>query len=96
MGFRLKTWTNPRDGRVRIYVEGTTRDTIYFDEGAGGALAWSSKSMDTPYRYRSGDHYGKVRKDQEAASEVAKAFGFKLGETPFLDVLKRAAENPRA
>lgn len=81
MGYSLKAWTNPRDEKnVRLYINGTTRSAVYFVKNKNGKAVWSSKANDTPPKFRTGDHYGKVRKDGDAAHKVAEAFGVTLGE----------------
>lgn len=80
--YSLKLWTNPRDmADVRLYVQGTTRQSVYLKRARDdGRLVWSSKANDTPPKYRTGDHYGKVNKDRDAADTVCEALGLKLGE----------------
>ena len=79
--YSLKTWINPRDpSDARVYINGTTRQSVYFTRGRDGRVTWSSKANDTPHRFQTGDHYGKIRKDGDAASTVADAFGIKLGD----------------
>ncbi|WP_319798271.1 hypothetical protein [Nitrobacter sp.] len=80
MTYSLKIWTNPRDGEVRLYVNGTPRQALYFKKSTDGRLVWSSKANDTPHRFQTGDHYGKVRKDGAAAAEVAAAYSLELGK----------------
>lgn len=82
MTFSLKLWTNPRDENdVRLYVNGTTRSAVYLKRSrTDGRLVWSSKANDTPPKFRTGDHYGKVGKDGDAARMVAEALGLRLGE----------------
>lgn len=76
-------WTNPRDNSIRAYINDPRRKTVYFCADANGKTTWSSKAADTPHKFQTGDHYGKVRKDQDAAHEFAKENGIVLGETPF-------------
>ena len=83
MTFSLKLWTKPGSDEVRIYIQGTSRDTIYFAQKSNGKLTWSSKANDTPYKFQTGNHYGKVNKDGEAADRVAQAYGLELGESEF-------------
>lgn len=81
MTYSLKAWTNPHHANdIRIYIQGTTRQSIYFKRAADGRLVWSSKANDTPHKFQTGDHYGKIRKDREAALAVADAFNIKLGD----------------
>jgi hypothetical protein len=79
--YSLRVWTNPaKPDDVRIYINGTTRQGVYFKfSTTGNEVVWSSKTNDTPPRFRTGDHYGKIRKDGAAASDVAAAYGFVLG-----------------
>ena len=79
MAFSLKSWTNPRDGAERLYLNGTTRKSVYFERAHDGRVLWSSKANDTPHKFQSGDHYGKVRKDREAVLSAALAFGVTIG-----------------
>jgi hypothetical protein len=79
--YSLNAWTNPRDAAdVRVYLGGTTRDKIYLKLAADGRVIWSSKTNDTPSKFRTGDHYGKVKKDGAAVRAVAAAFSIPLGD----------------
>lgn len=80
MTFSLKIWINPRNGSERLYLNGTTRKSVYFKCAEDGRVVWSSKANDTPHKFQTGDHYGKIRKDREAATSAAEAFGVALGE----------------
>lgn len=82
MAYSLKLWTNPRDtADERLYINGTTRSAVYFARSkTDGRVVWSSKAHDTPAKFRTGDHYGKCRKDGDAAEIVAEAFGVEIGE----------------
>lgn len=91
MTYSLKIWTKA-DGATRLYINGTPRQALYFSQ-EDGKLVWSSKANDTPHRYQTGDHYGKVRKDAAAANEVAKAYGLKLGEPGEWDRALRIAQD---
>lgn len=79
--YSLRLWTNPRDTNdVRVYVNGTNRQAVYLKCSRDGTrVVWSSKANDTPTKFRTGDHYGKVRKDGDAAREVAAAYSITLG-----------------
>lgn len=79
--YSLRVWTNPRNpADIRVYIGGTTRQSVYFKREPDGRVVWSSKTHDTDPKYRTGDHYGKVRKDGAAAREVADAFSINLGD----------------
>lgn len=81
MTFSLKIWNKPGTDEVRLYINGTTRQSLYFAKSSkDGRLVWSSKANDTPHKFQTGDHYGKIQKDRKAAEMVAEAFGLKLGE----------------
>lgn len=77
MTYSLKLWTNPRDGSERLYINGTTRQALYLKLSSKKTLVWSSKANDASEH--TGDHYGKIRKDSEAAHEVCAAANLKLG-----------------
>ncbi|MCC7047189.1 MAG: hypothetical protein IT562_10790 [Alphaproteobacteria bacterium] len=78
--YSLKIWTKPGSDEIRLYINGTTRQSVYFALARDGQhVVWSSKANDTPHKFQTGDHYGKVRKDGAAAEEVAEAFDLKLG-----------------
>jgi hypothetical protein len=79
MTYSLKIWIKPDSDEIRLYINGTTRQSVYFKLSAAGHVVWSSKANDTPHKYQTGDHYGKVRKDGEAASMVAEAYSLTLG-----------------
>lgn len=87
-----KTGLEPQEARLRIYINGTPRKKVYFVAGKDGDLRWSSKTNDTPAKFRTGGHYGKIRKDADAAEEVAAAYGWTLGETPFAVALQVARD----
>lgn len=76
----LSIWQKPNTDEIRLYINGTSRQSVYFKLADDGRVVWSSKANDTPPKYRTGDHYGKVRKDREAACDVAAAFNLRLGE----------------
>lgn len=80
MTYSLKIWTKPGSDEPRLYVNGTTRNALYFKLSDKGTVVWSSKANDTPHKFHTGDHYGKIRKDGDAAEEVANAYDLKLGE----------------
>lgn len=80
MPYTLRSWTH-ENGRHRLYIGGTTRQSIYLTRReSDGAVVWSSKANDTPHRFQTGDHYGKVRKDREACEIFAEAIGVTLGD----------------
>lgn len=80
MAYFLKSWINPKDGSERLYVQGTTRQSVYLTQRkSDGALVWSSKASDTPHKFQTGDHYGKIKKDRAAVEEVCEAYGLILG-----------------
>jgi hypothetical protein len=78
----LRVWTNPSNPEdVRIYIKGTRRSGVYFKfSERDNRVVWSSKTNDTPSRFQTGDHYGKIRKDSAAAAEVARAYKFNIGD----------------
>ena len=76
----LNLWRKPNSDQIRLYINGTTRRGVYIVEGKDGTAVWSSKANDTPHRFQTGDHYGKVRKDGDAARMVAAAYGVTLGK----------------
>lgn len=78
--YSLNIWTKPDSDETRIYINGTYRKGVYFKMSKFGKLVWSSKANDTPSKYRTGNHYGKVNKDRAAAREVAEAYGVTLGD----------------
>lgn len=92
MHYSLKIWTRPGTDENRLYIGGTSRQSLYFCRGKEGDLRWSSKANDTPHRFQTGDHHGKIRKDQTAAEDVAAAFGWTLAETPFEVALQVARD----
>ena len=75
MTYSLSIWIHPKTGEERIYLNGTTRRGIYI-KWSGDKCVWSSKTNDTPNKFRSGDHYGKVRKDSAAVGQVLERFGY--------------------
>ena len=78
------------NGQERLYINGTTRSKIYFMAADDGQHAtWSSKTADTPRKYQTGDHYGKLGKDTEAVHEVAAAYGVKIGSKGDADAWPR-------
>lgn len=79
MAYFLKSWTSPKDGSERLYIQGTPRQSLYLTQSKDGNLVWSSKANDTPHKYQTGDHYGKIKKDRAAATDVCEAFGLTLG-----------------
>lgn len=88
MAYSMTIWNHPSDGSERIYLNGSTRQSIYIKPRAGdGVAVWSSRANDTPHRFQTGDHYGKVRKDREAARAIAEGFGIELGKSTFADAL---------
>lgn len=80
MTYSLKIWQKPDSDEIRLYINGTNRPSVYFKLSAAGHVVWSSKTNDTPPKFRTGDHYGKCRKDGEAAADVAAAYDLELGE----------------
>lgn len=79
--YSLKIWTKPGSDEIRLYINGTNRQSVYFALARDGQrVVWSSKTNDTPHKFQTGDHYGKVRKDREAALEVAAAYNLLLGD----------------
>lgn len=74
MTYSINIWTHPKTGDERLYLNGTARKGIYI-KWTGEKCVWSSRTNDTPAKFRRGDHYGKVRKDSAAVSEVLEAFG---------------------
>lgn len=82
MTYTMKVWNHPTTGEVRLYVNGTTRQSVYLREHkfAAGRVSWGSKAADTPHKFQTGNHYQKVDKDADAAHEVAQAYGAVLGE----------------
>jgi len=81
MAYSLKTFTT-KTGERRVYVGGTTRQAVYLVAASNGSgeLRWSSRGNDTPPKFRRGDHYGKLNKDETAARAVCEAFGLELGK----------------
>lgn len=77
MTYSLKLWQKPGSDDIRLYINGTPRQALYLKQksGSAGQIVWSSKANDTPHKFQTGDHYGKIRKDGDAADEVMKAFG---------------------
>lgn len=75
----LSIWQKPNTDEIRLYINGTTRKSVYLKQSSDGKVQWSSKSNDTPAKFQTGNHYEKIRKDGEAAKAVAEAFGIKLG-----------------
>ena len=90
--FSLSIWQKPNSEEIRIYINGTPRKALYFCAGKDGTLRWSSKTNDTPHKYQTGDHYGKIRKDQAAAEVVAEAYSWTLGQTAFNVALQVARD----
>jgi hypothetical protein len=78
--YSLQIWQKPNSDEIRIYINGTSRQSVYFKLDPKCRVVWSSKANDTPRKFQSGDHYGKIKKDANAADEVAEAYGFKLGD----------------
>lgn len=92
MTYSLSPWTHPTTGEQRLYVNGTTRKAVYLAAAkSDGRLIWSSKVQDTPTKFRSGDHWGKVNKDRDAAYAVAEALGLRLGEQDWALAVQTAA-----
>ncbi len=86
MAYSLTLWTHPTSGQIRLYVNGTTRSGVYLMRSpTTGRVVWSSKTADTPPKFRKGDHYGKVNKDSAAANDVAAMFGIVLGDASLAD-----------
>lgn len=91
--YSLKIWTNPsRPDDVRVYIHGTTRSAVYFKLSSKGTVVWSSKTNDTPTKFRTGDHYGKIDKDGRAAEEVAEAFNITLGDKSSVEDWQRVLQ----
>lgn len=91
--YALKEWKHPTTGEIRLYVNGTTRQGLWLSESkTDKSTLWSSKTNETPHRFQTGDHYGKIRKDRDAATTVAEAFGIQLGEPPFSVALQIARD----
>lgn len=90
--YSLTAWTHPATGQIRLYVNGTTRSGVYLLQDSGGRVVWSSKTNDTPTKFRSGDHWGKVKKDGAAAEMVAERFGIPLGNESTADDWTRAVQ----
>lgn len=80
MTYSLKIWNKPGSDDVRLYINGTTRQSVYLKKSreGSGRIVWSSKANDTPHRFQTGDHYGKCRKDEAAAREVMEAYGLEF------------------
>lgn len=76
--YSLKLWTHPTTGAERLYINGTPRQAVYFHRAADGRVVWSSRANDQ--REKTGNHYEKLRKDGDAAREVAEAFSVKIGK----------------
>lgn len=76
--YALKIWINPSTSEARIYISGTSRSGVYFNRSEKGGITWSSKANDTPRKFQSGDRYGKIRKDGDAAHAVAEAYNVTL------------------
>lgn len=93
--YSLKLWQKPNSGEIRLYIGGTTRQDVYLLLAGDGLIKWSSKAHDTPHKFQTGDHYGKVKKDREAASEVAKAFSIPLGDGSTREDWERACQLAR-
>lgn len=79
MSYSLNEWNHPKTGEVRLYINGTNRKGIYLALGRTGNLIIGSKAIDTPHRYQTGNHYQKVRKDNETARTVCEAYGLSVG-----------------
>lgn len=88
--FKLDTWTHPTTGDTRIYINGTTRRSIYLTKRDDETVGWSSKANDTPRKYRAGNHYQKVRKDGDAVKQVCDEFGIEIRSTSFERALEIA------
>lgn len=93
MTYSLNIWTNPsNDADVRLYINGTSRQQVWFKADKDGKMIWSSKANATPHKFQTGNHYQKVRKDGDAAHEVAEAYGWTLGETDFAVAMQVAKD----
>lgn len=74
-------------GERRVYINGTTRSAIYLVAASNGSgeLRWSSRENDTSPKFRKGDHWGKVNKDQAAVEQVCEAYGLALAKVGDFD-----------
>lgn len=88
--YSLSIWQKPDSDETRIYLKGTTREAVYLKLASTGRIVWSSKTKDTPAKFRKGDHYGKIGKDGDAAHAVAAAFKIPLGDDSTADDWERA------
>lgn len=95
MTFSLRIWQKPGTEEIRLYVGGTNRESVYFKLSSDGHVVWSSKANDTPPKFRKGDHYGKCRKDGEAAAECADAYSLPLGDDSTIDDWNRILQIAR-
>jgi len=46
----LSPWVHPSTGEKRLYINGTSREKIYFSRGADGGLEFHSQALDTSCR----------------------------------------------